>query len=60
MWLAWNCDIVLLGALACGSIWALHGTVDNPDSYSAATLMLAEPAATSVDAGVVTFDAASM
>src|SRR5437870_9748667 len=60
MWLAWNCEIVLLGPLACGSIWALHGTMDDPGSCTAATLMLAEPAATSVDAGVVTFDAASI
>ena len=60
MWLAWNCGIVLLGPLACGSIWALHGTVDDPGSCTAATSMLAKPAATSVDAGVVTFDAASI
>jgi len=58
MWLAWNCDIVLLGALACGSIWALHGTMADPGSCTAATSMLAEPAATS--GGVVTVDAASI
>jgi len=58
--LAWNCEIVLLGPLACGSFWALQGTVDDPGSSAAARLMLAEPAATSVAAGVVTFDAANI
>jgi hypothetical protein len=37
----------------------VHGTVGNPDSCTATTSMLSEPATTPVDAGAVTFNAAS-